>query len=347
MGAAVRRLIDPAAVEFWVQHLDPLFALERVRARVEAVRPETPRVRTFVLRPNRCWRGFRAGQHAVLTLDVDGRRLSRTFSLAGGEDEPTLRLTVGRQPDGRVTGALHDRVRPGDVVELGQAQGDFVLPEDPDVPLLLVAGGTGLTPFLAMLRTLAARRARRDVVLLCWAPRRAELIAREELGALARGLPGFRLHAAYTRAGMARFSGDLLREQVPDWRARRAYVCGPDALTDAVADHWRAAGLETQLRREWFGAPRAATPGAGPLAVACTRSDRTVTVPGVRSLLVELEAAGLRPAHGCRAGICRQCTCRLASGAVEELRTGTTRHETDEPIQLCAVRARTDLVLAV
>ncbi|MCW5890866.1 MAG: iron-sulfur cluster-binding domain-containing protein [bacterium] len=347
LAGVARRLVDPATLEFWLQHLDPLFAVERVRARVEAVQAETPRVRTFVLRPNRRWRGFRAGQHATVTVEVDGRRLTRTFSLAGGEDEPTLRLTIARQPDGRVTGALHDRVRPGAIVELGQAQGDFVLPDDPRAPLLLLAGGTGLTPFLSMLRTLAARGARRDVVLLCWAPRPAELIARNELGALPARLPGLRVHTAFTRDGMARFSGDGLRALAPDWAARRAYVCGPDALTAAVAAHWDAAGLTTQLRREWFGAPRAAAAGAGPVAVACTRSGRTVTVPGERSLLVELEAAGLRPAHGCRAGICRQCTCTLAAGAVEELRTGTTRHEIDEPIQLCAVRARTDLVLAV
>jgi ferredoxin len=72
-----------------------------------------------------------------------------------------------------------------------------------------------------------------------------------------------------------------------------------------------------------------------------------VTVPGERSLLEELEAAGLRPRHGCRAGICRQCTCLKSSGTVEELRTGRLGDEDGEPIQLCAVRAAGDLVLAL
>lgn len=347
LTAAASRLVDPATLEFWLRHVDPLFAVEAVRARVVAVHEETARVRTFVLRPNRRWQGFRAGQHVVLTVDVDGRRLSRTFSLAGGEDERTLRLTIGRQPGGRVTGALHDRVRPGTIVELGQAHGDFILPDDPAVPLLLLAGGTGITPFLAMLRTLAARREPRDVVLACWAPTAAELIARDELAMLAASLPGLRVHVGYTREGMARFSDAWLRATVPDAADRLTYVCGPDALTDAVAAHWSARGLARRLRREWFGAPRATAVAGGPVAVACTRSGRTVTVPGVQSLLVELEAAGLQPAHGCRAGICRQCTCRLAAGAVEELRTGETRDEPDEPIRLCAVRARTDLQLAL
>jgi stearoyl-CoA 9-desaturase NADPH oxidoreductase len=340
------RLIDPGTLEFWLQHVDPLFSLDRVRARVEAVHDETTRVRTFVLRPNGRWRGFRAGQHVVLTLDVDGRRLSRTFSLSGSEDDPRLRLTIGRQPNGRVTGALHDRVRPGAIVEISQARGDFVLPDDEE-PILLIAAGTGITPFLAMLRTLAARGVRRDVVLLCWAPRRTELIARDELATLPSRLPGLRVHTAFTREGMGHFSATGLRTLVPDVHERPTWVCGPAALTNAVAAHWRAAGLENRLRREWFGAPRHDATSDGPVAVACARNGRTVTVPGVRSLLVELEAAGLTPAHGCRAGICRQCTRALASGAVEELRTGAIRNETDEPIQLCSVRARSDLVLAL
>lgn len=347
MPNALTRLLDTETLEFWLQHVDPLFAWDRVRARVEGLQQETPRVRTVVLRPNARWRGFRAGQHVVLTLDVDGRRLSRPFSLSGGEDEPTLRLTIGRQPNGRVTGVLHDRLAPGDIVEISQARGDFVLPDDARAPLLLIAGGTGITPFLAMLRTLAARGARRDVVLLCWAPRPSELIARQELATLPHRVPGLRIHAAFTQDGMDHFSAAGLEALVPDVRHRLAYVCGPHALTDAVEAYWHDAGLAERLRREWFGAPRREATSDGPVTVTCNRSGRTVTVPGVQSLLVELEAAGLTPAHGCRAGICRQCTCVLASGAVEELRTGGTRNETDEPIQLCAVRARSDLVLTL
>jgi ferredoxin-NADP reductase len=347
MSNPFTRLLDSETLEFWLQHLDPLFAHDRVRARVQAVHDETPRARSFVLCPNNRWRGFRAGQHVVVTLDVDGRRLSRTFSLSGAEQDSTLRLTIGRQPNGRVTGALHDRIRPGDIVEISQAHGDFVLPDDERTPLLLIAGGTGITPFLAMLRTLAARGARRDVVLLVWAPCASELIARDELATLPNRLPGLRIHVAFTRAGMGRFAAAGLETVVGDVQNRLTYVCGPDALTDAVAAHWRDEGLDGRLRREWFGAPRTDATSDGPVAVACTRSGRTVTVPGVQSLLVELEAAGLAPAHGCRAGICRQCTCLLASGSVQELRTGGTRNETDEPIQLCSVRARSDLVLAL
>jgi len=353
MRAQLARFFPAETLEFWGRHVDPLFAVGRVLARVETVQSETARVRTVVLRPNAAWRGFRAGQHVVLTVEVDGRRLSRTFSLSGAEDAGTLRLTIGRQPGGRVTGWIHERLRPGAVVELSQAHGDFTLPDDPGVPVLLIAGGTGVTPFLAMLRTLAARGARRDVVLLCYAPRAEELVARVDLAALAAAAPGLRVYPAYTRETRAdalagHFGAPHLAVAAPDYRERLTYVCGPETLMGAVERHWQDAELAGRLRREWFAPPRPAAGAArGPAAVTCTDSGRTVTVPGERSLLEELEAAGLRPRHGCRAGICRQCTCLKASGAVEELRTGRMGDEDGEPIQLCAVRAAGDLVLAL
>lgn len=351
LSSALTRLVSTDALEFWGRHVDPLFAVEGVLARVEAVRWETPRTRTIELRPNAAWRGFRAGQHVVLTVEVDGRRLSRTFSLAGAEDGRRLRLTIGRQPGGRVTGWLHDRLRTGDIVELSQAHGDLTLPADRAVPLLLIAGGTGITPFLAMLRTIASRGERRDVVLLCYAPSADEQIARAELATLAATVPGIRVHLACTRdpapAALAgHFGAAHLAIAAPDYERRLTYLCGPASLMHAVDRHWRDAGLTARLRREWFGPPPA-TGAGGPATVTCAESGRVVTVPGTRSLLEELEAAGLRPPHGCRAGICRQCTCIKASGSVEELRTGSRNDEAGAPIQLCAVRATGDVVLAL
>ena len=351
-GGSLTRFVSTSSLEFWGRHADPLFAVRGVRARVDAVRWETPRVRTVTLRPNGAWRGFRAGQHVVLTVEVDGRRLARTFSLTGAEDDMQLSLTIGRQPGGRVTGWVHERLRPGDIVELSQAHGDLTLPPDPTVPLLLIAGGTGITPFLAVLRTLASRRERRDVVLLCYAPRADELIARSELAALAATAPCLRIRPAYTRdprpdALAGHFDAAHLAIAAPDYDQRLTYVCGPEPLMDAVERHWAEANLGGRLRAEWFTPPRRAGESSGPATVTCALTGRSVTIPGERSLLDELEAAGLQPRHGCRAGICRQCTCVRTSGAVEELRTGRRDEEAGAPIQLCTVRAAGDLVLAL
>jgi ferredoxin-NADP reductase len=346
------RLTSGGGVEFWLRHLDPLFAVRRVWARVAAVRADTPRVRTLILEPNGNWLGFRAGQHVLVTVEIDGRRLTRAFSLSGAEDDPAPSVTVGRRPAGRVSGWLHEQARPGTVVELSQARGEFLLPADRRLPLLMVAGGTGITPFLAMLRTLGTRRDARDVVLLYWVPRLADLVAAGELRSLAERLPGLRVRVGCTREPGGgdldgRFSAALLERVVPDFRQRLAYACGPPDLMDAVEEHWRYCGVSDRLRREWFGSPRRTTAPAAPVEVACERSGRHVRVDGVRSLLEELEAAGLHPRHGCRAGICRQCTCVKASGAVEDLRTGRISEERDEAIQLCLTRARGDVALAL
>lgn len=345
-------LLSDDVVEFWGRQVDATFALDRILARVVAVEAETPRVRSLVLRPNRNWRGFRAGQHVLLTVEIDGRRLTRAFSLSGAEDDPTLRLTIGRRPGGRVTPFVHDRVQPGAVVELGHAGGEFVLPADPGVPLLFVAGGTGVTPFLSMLRTMAARGEERDVAMLMYAPCADELVARAELELLPARLPGVGVHVVYTRppAGSGlhgHFTSAHLDTAAPDFRERSAYVCGPPALMDAVQEQWASRGIAGRLHRECFGPSAGEARRRDPADVTCERSGRTVRVPGARSLLEELEAAGLQPRHGCRAGLCHQCACVKRSGSVEDVRTGRTSDEREEPIQICVTRACGDLVLAV
>jgi len=154
----VRTFLDEHVFDFYARQLGPQLSLNRILARVEAIRSEARNVVSFVLRPNRNWRGFRPGQHVQLTVEIDGVRHARTYSpsnapAAGG----TVTLTVKRHPGGRVSGYLHEHLAVGDIVELSQAFGDFVLPDPVPAKLLMIAGGSGITPLMAMLRDLLAR----------------------------------------------------------------------------------------------------------------------------------------------------------------------------------------------
>ncbi len=119
LAAAVPRpFLDEHVFDFYASQLGPQLSLNRILARVEAIRPEARDVLSFVLRPNPNWRGFRAGQHVQLTVEIDGVRHTRVYSpsnapAAGG----TVTLTVKRHPGGRVSGFLHERVAVGDLVE--------------------------------------------------------------------------------------------------------------------------------------------------------------------------------------------------------------------------------------
>jgi stearoyl-CoA 9-desaturase NADPH oxidoreductase len=340
------QLVPAEAIDFWLQHVDPLASVERVRARVLAVNDEIADVRTFTLQPNANWKGFRAGQHVIVSMEIDGRRLSRPFSLAGAENDPCLRLTIGRRPGGRVTGWMHDHLRPGAIVELGAARGAFVLPDDRHLPVLLIAGGTGVTPCLAMLRTLAARREPRDLTLLYYARDARHMVANAELDTLVERIPGAVAHRLFT-SQVGHFTPEQLARHCPDFRARRTLVCGPTSLMLSIEQEWPRIGLADRLQREWFGLPHTVPPTGEPATVSCTTSGRTLTLPGARSLLEELEAAGLRPRHGCRAGICHECTCLKTAGTVVDLRTGARCGEAPESIQLCAVRAEGPLALSL
>ncbi len=109
----------------------PTWTLGDARAKVVAVRRQTPRSVTLTLEPNGAFAGFRAGQHINLTVEIDGRRRTRPYSPASAEGAPFIELTVGRHDGGLVSNYLYERARPGMVVGLDSVGGDFVLPDHP------------------------------------------------------------------------------------------------------------------------------------------------------------------------------------------------------------------------
>jgi len=340
----LRPLNDREAIDDLLAQLHPTWALGRIKARVVEIRQETPDVRSFLLRPNRRWPGFAAGQHVMVALEIRGVRHQRTYSLSSAPGDRLLRLTVKRQPRGRISNAMHDGLAVGDVVELGPPAGDFVLPEPLPAKLLLLSAGSGITPVASMLHELRRRDPRRDVafVHVCRTP--GDAMFADELQALAASMPGLRL-VTHVTSERGRLDADQLAALVPDHPERWTGLCGPASFMAMVRARWEAEGLAGRLACEHFSVPPPSGRAAGaPVRVRATRSGRSFTTTGERPLLVEAEHAGLSPKHGCRIGICRTCRCRLTSGTVENLRTGEL-HSEPGLIQLCISAARTDLEL--
>jgi ferredoxin-NADP reductase len=343
----LRPLNDVAAIDDLLGALHPTWSLGRIRARVLAIHDETPDTKTFTLRPNRRWPGFRAGQHVGIEVDIAGVRHRRryTISSAPGRDR-RIAVTVRRRPDGLVSRWLHDRLAVGDVVTLAPPDGDFVLPRPLPTRILLLSAGSGITPTMSILRDLARRPTRTEIAFVHVARDPAHTIFGTELRALAAELAPLALHL-HASAHDGRFDAATLARVVPDWQERPAWLCGPASFMAAMASAWRAAGIASQLRTESFGADlaRIAEPGAAPSAIVCTRSERVFTTDGGTPLLAAAERAGLRPRYGCRMGICHTCTCVKRTGTVENLRTGAISSEPGERIQLCITRARGDCTL--
>jgi ferredoxin-NADP reductase len=341
----LRPLNDLDALNDLLAQAHPTWSLRRIKARVVEIREETPDVRSFVLRPNRWWPGFGAGQHVTVALEIRGARYHRTYSLSSMPADRFLRLTVKRHAAGRVSNALHDQLAVGDVLVLSPPAGEFTLPPVPPRKLLMLSAGSGITPVMSMLRDLHHRAPDRDVVFVhvCRTP--TDAIFADELRTLAASMRDLRL-VTHVTAERGRLDADGIATLVPDYAERSTWLCGPASFMEMVQARWDAEGLADRLACERFGGPVAHQRAAGvPVRVRATRSNHTFTTTGGRPLLVEAEAAGLAPKYGCRIGICRTCRCRMTSGTIENLRTGKLTSELGQVIQLCISAARSDLEL--
>lgn len=330
--------------EFWAAELK--LPSRNMRARIVDVIDETSDTRSFVLAPDRRWPGHRAGQFVPVEAEVNGVRVRRCYSISSGASAPRedrITITVKRVPGGKMSNWLHDHARPGTMLTLGEPAGDFVVSDRRRRPLLLVAGGSGITPVIAILRDLELRDDLEDVTLIHAARTDADAIFSRELATMAHQHPGFRL-IAHRDATDRVLDAATIRTYAPYLGARDIYVCGPPGLVDLVTTTGEAAGAT--VRHERFVAPPRRPAVAGIPALVQLRA-RSVTLPAAQPLLFELEGAGERPAHGCRMGICNSCRCTKVSGTVEDVTTGAMSSEPNEEIRLCISIARSDLELAL
>jgi ferredoxin-NADP reductase len=323
MSTVATRLLGahvwPRTLDDWLELVAPLHSSFETRARVIDIVPETHDVSTLRLLPNGRWRGHRAGQHVLLGTEIGGVRRARCFSVASAEGEETISLTVKARPGGAVTPVLVSGVKHDEVVTLSEARGSFVLPDVVPPRVLLISGGSGITPVMSMLRTLVTRRYAGEVVFLHYARSPADVIYREELARL----------GAVVITGP--FAANDLATFVPDFDEHDAWVCGPTPFMSAVERAFAERGAASRVRTERFSLSEPSAAGEG--EVRFVRSRRTAKGRG--PLLALAEAANVNPPSGCRMGVCRTCVCRKVSGTTRDLRTGRLSTEDDVDIQLC------------
>jgi ferredoxin-NADP reductase len=310
--------VTPRDLDDVLDHFHPLRRGTDLRGRIVEVRPETAASATLVIKPGRDWAGHVPGQYLRVGVDVDGVRLWRTYSLTHGpRADRCISITVKAIPDGVVSNHLVRRVRPGQMIQIGQAEGEFVLPQPIPAKLLLVTAGSGITPVIGMLRNLFSRAERpaTDIVLLHSALSRSEVIFGEELRQY--GAAGWlRLVELHTDThGL--LDVHELDTIVPDLADRTAYACGPAGLLDALQDHYDARGLTLHVER--FRAPMVAAGEGGMLTFG---SGLTVEADGATPILDVAESAGVLMPSGCRMGVCYGCVLPLREGVVRDLRNG-------------------------
>jgi ferredoxin-NADP reductase len=237
--------------------------LRWLTATVNDVIDETPRTRTLVLDvPG--WPGHRAGQHLDVRLTGDdGYQAQRSYSIASAPEAAHLAITIERIEDGEVSPYLAGDVQKGDKFELrGPIGGYFVWTAALGGPLILVAGGSGVVPLMAMLRHRRNAKSDAETVLLYSSRTQADIIYRAELDALAAKADGLKVVHTLTREKPAGWSGgtrridrDMLSEfRFPPGAKPRMFICGPTPLVESAAGSLRDLGHEPALiKTERFG----------------------------------------------------------------------------------------------
>ena len=347
LRAIAGRITTPLLPDDYLKLANPLWSARELRGRVVEVRRETVDSATLVIKPG--W-GFsfdyQPGQYIGIGLLVNGSWRWRSYSLTSSpvKGARIITITVKAMPEGFLSTHLVGGVAPGTIVRLAAPQGNFVMPDPAPASVLFVTGGSGITPVMSMLRTLARRDQITDVVHLHSAPTESDVMFGAELAELARAHDGYSVQLRSTRSE-GRLDLSRLDDVVPDWRERQAWACGPEGMLTAAERVWSAAGIAERLHLERFAVSKAAVHGQGG-TVEFARSGKTVTVDAATPLMDAGEKVGIQMPFGCRMGICQSCVVGLLEGHVRDLRSGVEK-EPGSRVQTCISAASGDCVLDV
>ena len=334
----IRSFTSPLLPDDYLELVNPLWSTRELRGRIERIERETSDAVTVTIKPGWEWEGHRPGQYLRLGIEVDGIHHWRAYSLTSepGRADGCISITPKLVEGGKVSPFLFGGVRPGAIVRLGGIEGTFVLPDPLPERLLFISAGSGITPIMSMLRSLAARDGLRDVVHVHSARSADGVIFGEELRELHAAHRGYRLHEQHT-GERGRVTADHLDELCEDWREREIFLCGPSGLLQAIGDRVERDGDRARLHAEHFQADARVGDGERGLGgtIRFTRSDAEASSDGEQPILLAGESVGLEMPFGCRMGICHSCVGRLCSGQVRDLRTGRVHGQPGELLRTC------------
>jgi ferredoxin-NADP reductase/predicted pyridoxine 5'-phosphate oxidase superfamily flavin-nucleotide-binding protein len=331
--------------------------------RVEA---ESETIRSFYLRraDGKALAGYEAGQFLPIRLAIPGMAgpVLRTYTVSDGPNREYFRLSVKREAGGLVSSFLHDHAEPGFRLEAMAPRGKFVLDAAAARPVVLISGGVGITPMIAMTNHLIneGRRTRsfRQTFFIHGTTNGRALAFGRHLRSLARVHESLSVHIRFSQPSaddrlgeshdsVGRVDMDLLRSVLP-FDDYDFYLCGPAGFMQSLHDgltglgvrqeriHYESFGPATVLEHDQQPQP----PGRiaeGPVAVRFAASNVEAKWSPEKGTLLELaEAAGLTPSFGCRSGICGTCATRITCGAVDYVETPVGPRGDGEVLICCA-----------
>ncbi|AYG68357.1 MULTISPECIES: hybrid-cluster NAD(P)-dependent oxidoreductase [unclassified Rhizobium] len=330
------------------------------------VHQETHDVRSFTFASveGKCFK-FDAGQYFLFDFPTGSDGEARCYSISSSPHRGNaFTVTVKRVPGGKVSNWLHDNMVPGMTVKGQGPLGHFIRPKVAGTKLLLLSGGSGITPVMSITRDLADSCEPADIVFLHAARTPLDLIFRSELSCLAARMKGLRLQfLPETVVGerawpglTGRISSEFLKLAVPDIAERIVMCCGPAPFMAAARSITAALGVpKSNYIEESFDAAVIDEPGldveAQPAGkthqVEFAKQKRTLEVPFDQTVLTAAKRGSVRLPSSCSNGMCGTCKSKLVSGSVEMNHNGGIRQrEIDAGMFLpCCSKPLSDLVI--
>ena len=324
-----------ASVDSAQHYIDRLHP-QRLVLRVSETIQETPSTKTLrLVSPDGHLPPFQAGQYIVLFVEVGSTRTSRPYSISSPPNQTGhYDITVRRVEGGLVSNFLLDQVKRGDTLECTGPTGHFFYnPLFHDPAMVLIAGGSGITPFMSMIREIAECGLDRTVHLVYGSRDLKDVIFHQALQDISRRFSNIRYTPVIEEPPVGYqgyrglITGDLLKEVLGELSAKTYYLCGPQGMYDLCIPALEKLGVpRRKIRKEAFGAPLDVWEDpAWPREVMreavfdiCLNHRQRIKAVAGESLLVALEKAGVVVPSLCRAGQCSMCRVKLLSGKVFE-----------------------------
>lgn len=327
-------------LDFLLREINPALARRTLQAKVVDILTETADSRTFVLKLPRRWRGFTAGMYLPVDVSINGALVRRTYSISSPpsqyQRERTVAITVKRVQGGRVSNWLFEHLQIGQWLQVGEAAGTFTVERASSANVLMLAAGSGITPFFSMLN--ASEHFAQNITLMYYCHYREDAIFAQQLTRLSAIHPQLTLVIIPTDVH-GRINSTHLQRHCPDVAQRDVLMCGPEGFMSSATRLLAVEGVRhEQILRESFGFRRDPSVFNTPryqADVSFVRSTVRIQGDGSKTILELAEQAGLSPKYGCRGGLCHECTCTKVSGQVVDVRTGKKSHLDQEEIQVC------------
>ena len=323
-----------------MQQIKPAWRDGYFRAKLVSVKKLSMDMLEVTLTPEMSWPMHIAGQHIALTIEVNGRLTTRVFTIANGANThqrgKRIRLVTKVKAQGALTPYLHTCV-PNQWVNISAPMGEFVWPKT-EKPLLMIAGGSGITPFIAMLDdAINNGKVNKKSVHLLYFAKPDEHVLLNELTAFSERCENFTYDVLTKQK-----DGDV-EAHLPYFADAHWLVCGPHAMFEQVETY--AKTISAPVSSEHF----AALPVVSHTSLtesetfSLVHNGQSLTIDNQQTLLLQLQQAEQPVTYGCGMGICHQCQCVKKRGVVRDTRTGELSDSAEQLIQLCVSQAVTDV----